>query len=397
MGHARFPSEKMRHLPKLQVRNACHLILSCWKKEDMGGTKMTAMEKIKIGIIGAGNIGTVHMKEFSSLTDQCEITTVTDAYFPLAEARAKEYGIPKVAGSPEELLLSPDVDAVVIGVPNQFHESLAVQALAAKKHVLLEKPMGINAEAARNIIRASRESDRTLMVSHQMRWESIPMQIKEQVNRGELGRIYTAKTGWYRRKGIPGWGTWFTRMDQSGGGPLIDIGVHMLDLALYLMGNPKPVSVYGSTYAEFGPKKKGIGTWGKPDWNGIYDVEDLATAMIKMEDGSSLTLEVSWAVHMDTDSTPFIHLMGSEGGASYRGSHGKLLTERFDRAMETELRTPENDDGPRGRLSRHFLECVREGKEPITSALSGFTNNLVLDAIYESSRTGNEVKLNWNI
>jgi len=171
----------------------------------------------------------------------------------------------------------------------------------------------------------------------------------------------------------------------------------MLDLALYLMGNPKPVSVYGATYAEFGPKRRSIGGWGKPDWNGVYDVEDLATALIKMEDGSSLTLEVSWAVHMDTDNTPFVHLMGTEGGASYKGSTGKLLTEKFDRPIETEINRPDNDEGERSRLSRHFLECIRDGKQPITSALTGYTNNLILDAIYESSGSGHEVKLNWDI
>ena len=107
-------------------------------------------------------------------------------------------------------------------------------------------------------------------------------------------------------------------MDESGGGPLIDIGVHMLDLALYLDGESEAGFCFGATYAEFGPRRKGIGTWGKPNWNGTYDVEDLATALIRMEDGSTLTLEVSWAVHMDTDNTPFVHLMGTEGGASYR-------------------------------------------------------------------------------
>jgi len=353
-------------------------------------------QKVRIGMIGAGNIGNVHATEFGKLKDLCEITAITDAYLPLAQQRAAQHGIARVAATPEELIRGEDVDAVVIGVPNQFHEPLAVLAIEAGKHVLLEKPMGINAAAARRILQASRASDRVVMVSHQMRWESVPMQIKAQVERGELGRIYTAKTGWFRRKGIPGWGTWFTRSDQSGGGPLIDIGVHMLDLALYLMGNPKPVSVFGSTYAEFGPKRRGIGNWGRPDWNGVFDVEDLATALIKMEDGSSLTLEVSWAVHMDTDNTPFIHLMGTEGGACYRGSYGKLLTEKFDRPIETDISRPQDDEGERARLSRHFLECVREGKEPISSALSGYTNNLILDAIYESSRTGHEVRLNWD-
>ena len=358
---------------------------------------MAESSKVRIGIIGAGNIGGVHLNEFSKLSDLCKITAITDTYLPNAEQKSKQYGISHVAASAEELIARDDVDAVIIGVPNQFHAPLALQALKAGKHVLLEKPMGINSAAARNILQASLQSDRVVMIGHQMRWESVPMQIKEQVVSGELGRIYTAKTGWFRRKGIPGWGTWFTRSDQSGGGPLIDIGVHMLDLALYLMGNPKPVSVYGAAYAEFGPKRKGIGTWGKPDWNGKYDVEDLATAMIKMEDGSSLTLDVSWAVHMDTDNSPFIHLMGTEGGASYSGSRGKLLTEKFNRPLETLLQAPEQDEGERARLSRHFLECIYEGKEPITSAMTGFTNNLVLDAIYESSRTGNEVKLSFDL
>ncbi|GIQ69379.1 gfo/Idh/MocA family oxidoreductase [Xylanibacillus composti] len=353
-------------------------------------------QKIRIGIIGAGNIANVHIQQFRQLQEECEITAITDAFLPLAESRKEQYGIPWVAPTPEALIASDQVDAVIVAVPNQYHAPLTIQALEAGKHVLLEKPMAINAEAARDIMRAKQRTDRTLMLAHQMRWEAVPMQIKQQMDRGELGSIYSAKTGWFRRKGIPGWGTWFTRMDQSGGGPLIDIGVHMLDLALYLMGNPKPVSVFGATYAEFGPKKRGIGDWGKPDWNGIYDVEDFATALIKMDNGSTLSLEVSWAVHMDTDNTPFIHLMGTEGGASYRGPHGKLLTEKFDRPLETELVTPENDEGARIRLSRHFLECIREGKEPITSGMTGFTNSLVLNAIYESSQTGREVQLNWD-
>lgn len=356
----------------------------------MGGSR------VRLGIIGAGNIGNVHIQEFSKLQEQCEITAITDAFLPLADSRAQQYGIKNVMATPTDLINSTEVDAVVIGVPNLHHAALAVQAMEAGKHVLLEKPMGLNADSARSIVRAQERTGMTLMVAHQMRWEWLPLQVKQQVEAGELGRIYTAKAGWYRRKGIPGWGTWFTRMEESGGGPLIDIGVHMLDLSLHLMGSPKPVSVSGATYAEFGPVRKGIGTWGKPNWEGYYNVEDLATALIRMEDGSTLTLEVSWAVHMDTDSIPFIHLMGTEGGASLRGSRGKFLTERFDRPMETELVTPANDEGGRGRLSRHFLECVVEGKQPLTSVMTGFTNNLILDAIYESSRTGNEVKLDWS-
>jgi predicted dehydrogenase len=357
---------------------------------------MSTQQPIRIGVIGAGNIGNVHITSFKDHPG-AEVTAVTDSYLPLAEKRAAEHGITTIHPNVEALIADPNIDAVVIGVPNQFHAKFAVQALQAGKHVLLEKPMGIDLPSAKEILKAHEASGKILMIPHQMRWSSVSMQVKEQVDKGALGHIYNAKAGWFRRKGIPGWGTWFTQKDQSGGGPLIDIGVHLLDLALHLMGNPKPVSVYGSTYAEFGPKRRGIGAWGTPNWDGTYDVEDLATALIKMENGSTLSLEVSWAVHMDTDSQPFIHLMGSEGGASIRGDQGKLLMEAFDRAAEIELKAPANDVGNRIRLNDHFLECIREGKQPLTSALSGFTNNLILDAIYESSRTGNEIKLDWNL
>ncbi|TJY42407.1 Gfo/Idh/MocA family oxidoreductase [Cohnella pontilimi] len=358
---------------------------------------MNPTDKVRIGLIGAGNIGNVHLQEFGKLGSECQFTVITDVYRPLAEQRAQQYGIPVVLDTPEEVFLREDVDAVIIGVPNAFHAPLTIAALEHGKHVLVEKPMGLNSEAAKDIVRAQQRTGKTVMVAHQMRWEWLPLQMKAQIDRGEMGRIYTAKTGWFRRKGIPGWGTWFTRHEQAGGGPLIDIGVHMLDLAFFLMGEPKPVSVYGAAYAEFGPKRKGIGTWGKPDWNGVYDVEDLATAIIKMEDGSSLTLEVSWAVHMDTDNEPFLHLMGSEGGVALRGLQGKFLTERFDQAMEVPLLTPADDEGARVRLSRHFLECVRDGKQPTTSADTGLRSNLIIDAIYESSRTGGEVKLDWSL
>jgi predicted dehydrogenase len=335
------------------------------------------------------------MKEFGKLADRCEIVAIADVSGALAEARAKEFGVPNALDNPERLIARDDVDAVVIGVPNKFHADLAILALESGKHVLLEKPMGLNAGHAKRIVRAQQKTGNVLMVSHQMRWEWLTQQVKDQVEKGALGRIYSAKAGWFRRKGIPGWGTWFTRMDMSGGGPLIDIGVHMLDLTMHLMGDPKPVAVTGAVYAEFGPKRKGIGTWGTPNWNGIYDVEDFGTALIRMEDGSTMTLEVSWAVHMDTDSQPFVHLLGSEGGAALRGSKGKFLTESFDRAMEVELNTPSGDEGARVRLSRHFLDCVETGAMPLTSAMTGLTNNLIIDAIYESSRTGREVILDW--
>jgi predicted dehydrogenase len=298
----------------------------------------------------------------------------------------------------QQLLADPEVDAVIVAVPNSQHAPIAIEALRAGKHVLLEKPMAVNAAAAKEIVKVHQGSGLTLMLAHQMRWEWLSLQVKEQIAKGSIGRVYNAKTGWLRRKGIPGWGTWFTQMEQSGGGPLIDIGVHMIDLTLHLMGSPKPVSVFGTTYAEFGPKKRGIGTWGKPNWDGTYDVEDLATALIKMEDGSSLSLDVSWAAHTEMlGNKPYIYLMGSDGGASMSGPKGKLHTELFDRTADVELITPDKVESARVGMARHFIQCVKEGKEPLTSAMSGLTNSLILEAIYESSRTGKVVELDWNL
>lgn len=358
---------------------------------------MAAEKRIRLGIIGAGNIGNVHMEVFSKLPNDVELTGVTDVYLPLAESRAKHHNIGKVYATSDELLADPNIDAVVIAVSNEWHAPLAVKALKAGKHIMLEKPMAIHLEAAKEIVQAQKETGKIVMIPHQLRWESVAMQVKEQAQKGSLGSIYHAKAGWVRRKGIPGWGTWFTQMSKSGGGPLIDLGVHMLDLSLYLMGNPRPVSVFGSTYAEFGPRKRGIGTWGKPDWNGVYDVEDLATALIKLDNGATLQLDVSWAALIETDNQPYVHLLGSEGGASLRGSKGKLMSEVFDREANIELEVPQSDEGSRVRMSRHFVDCIRTGNRPITSVMTGYTNNLILDAIYKSSSSGHEVILDWDL
>lgn len=354
-----------------------------------------SQSNIRLGIIGAGAIGNIHIQTFSKV-DGIEVVAVTDAYLPLAEQRAEEHGIRTVHASPQSLLEDASIDAVVIGVPNQFHAALAIEALKQGKHVLLEKPMAIDSAAARTIVDQADKSGKVLMMSHQMRWTGLSRALKQRIDNGDVGHIYNAKAGWFRKKGIPGWGSWFTRKDQAGGGPLIDIGVHMLDLSLYLMGNPKPVSVYGTTYAEFGPNRQGIGSWGTPNWEGYYDVEDLASALIKLDNGATLSLEVSWAAHAAfLPEEPFIHLMGTQGGVAIVGNNGKYVTHTDNEVVETDI-TPLEGEEDRILMSRHFVECIRDGKQPITSGLSGYTNNRILDAIYESSRSGNEVKLNWD-
>lgn len=347
------------------------------------------MQKICLGIIGTGSIGAVHMTEFSKL-ENVHIKAVTNRTFETAVQRAREFGIEKVYRTAEELIHDQDIDAVIVAVSNKKHAELTIQSLKAGKHVLIEKPMGMNANEAREIVRVQKETGKIVMVAHHRRWEQMIIQVKGLIQKGALGKIYYVKAGYVRRKGIPGWGSWFTSKQESGGGALIDIGVHMLDLGMWLLGDVKPVSVFGTTYAEFGPNKRGIGPWGTPKWDGDFDVDDLATAMIKLDNGATMNLEVSWAAHTETDNKPYIHVMGTEGGVSIRGEYGKFLTELYDLESEIELPVLEKIN-PREEMSKHFIDCIQHGRVPITSAQTGLVNNTILDAIYESSQTGNQV------
>jgi len=362
-----------------------------------GATPKMAITQIRVGIIGAGGIGKVHIQTFRRLAN-VRVTAIADARRDLAEACAKEYGIERVYADAEAMLEADVVDAVVVAVPNALHAPLAVKALAAGKHVLLEKPMARDLDGARAVVRAWRDSGRVLMMGHQMRWEWVNMRVKELIDGGAFGRVYQIKTGWLRRKGIPGWGSWFTRKAESGGGALIDIGVHMLDLAMYLLGDRiRPVAVSGRVYGELGTRRIGLGNWGTPDFSGTFDVEDSGTALIRFDDGSTVLLDVSWAAHMETDSQPFLHVLGTDGGATVRGECGKLFGEQDGVATETPLEPPVDDEGARVRLARHFAECVLDGKKPLSDAMAGYANQLVLDAIYASSREEREIILDWTI
>ncbi|WP_152392092.1 Gfo/Idh/MocA family protein [Paenibacillus guangzhouensis] len=351
-------------------------------------------KKLRVGIIGAGSIGAIHAEAYQSLAES-EVLAITDVHLPLAQKVANTYGIEQVYERMEDLLDDERIDAVVVAVPNKFHESIAVAALEKGKHVMIEKPLAIDTAGARNIVKAQRTSGKVVMIPHQLRWDATALAVKEEAAKGSLGDIYYAKTGWFRRKSIPGWGSWFTQSALSGGGPLIDVGVHMLDLAIYLMGNPKPVSVFATTYAAFGERKLGIGSWGTPNWEGTFDVEDLATALIKFDNGASLQLEVSWAAHTVAEgNVSFLHLMGTEGGAVIQGNKGKFLMERFNRTADIEIAVPTQAEDSRVLLNRHFIDCIERGTEPMTSAYSGLTNLAIIEAIYESGKTGKQVDVN---
>lgn len=179
-----------------------------------------------------------------------------------------------------------------------------------------------------------------------------------------------------------------------GGGCAVDIGVHMLDAALHVCAPRKPIGVYGAIYGAIGSQRKGIGTWGVPNWNGSFDVDDLATAMIRLNDGTIIHLEASWAAYTDGEENgPYLHVMGDQGGIVIRDSGSRFLTEAEGQPVNEVLAEPSGDGVERLLLAEHFLTCIRSGAAPLTDGWSGYRNQKVLDALYRSSETGSEIKI----
>lgn len=352
---------------------------------------MAAKHTWNIGIIGAGGISEAHLEAIRE-EPRAEVVAIADISAEVASKRAARHTIPQVYEDFRELLRQPDIDAVIVCVPNYLHAEAAKLALASGKHVLCEKPMAMNVRQAEEMIEAADRSGKVLMVAQNNRFRSDAMYVKGLVDEGRLGQIYHAKTGWVRRNGIPGWGSWFTQKELAGGGPLIDIGVHMLDLTLWLLGHPRPTSVLGQTYAQFGPRKKGLSEWGRRDENGRFDVEDMAVAMIAFENGMTLTLDASWASHIEEENV-FLHLYGQEGGASL-----DLQQERFTLYQDWNGTPATTNIQPvrtkeRVRLFHNFIDSLEGKAAPLCTPDQALYINRLIEAIYASARAGEAIKL----
>jgi predicted dehydrogenase len=209
------------------------------------------VRKLKLGIIGTGNIfKNVHVQAWSTDPD-VEIYAVCDEIHEKAQAIAQQYGVSHVYTNYGDLLQDSAIDMIDICTDNLDHSEIAIAALTAGKHVFCEKPDAVNAEEAQKMADAAKKSGKVLMTMRNNRFRPAAQFLKKFIASGHMGDIYTGRCGWIRRRGIPGKGGWFTNKSLSGGGPLIDLGVHFIDLAIWLMGNPKPVCVVGATYRKF--------------------------------------------------------------------------------------------------------------------------------------------------
>ncbi|MGC5325083.1 Gfo/Idh/MocA family protein [Brevibacillus sp. SYSU BS000544] len=337
----------------------------------------------KLGIIGAGGISREHLKA-ARKDPRITVSAIADVSLELAEDRAKEFAIPSVYGNYSELLEQTDIDAVIICLPNYLHAPVTLKAFANGKHVLCEKPLALHAQEAQMMLDASRAAGRILMTGMNNRFRSEVIHCKRLIEQAKLGNIYHAKAAWVRRNGIPGWGSWFTQKEKSGGGPLIDLGVHMLDATLWLLDFPKPHYVMAQTYAKFGPKRKGISEYGTQNPQGFYDVEDMVTALVQFENGSTLSLEVSWASHIEQEQA-YIQLLGDEAGARISFEERQLVVFEEQEGMLADKHIKSSHQNERSLLISHFID-VLEGKDNLCQPEQGVYMNQLIDAIYLSAQ-----------
>ncbi|MBQ7838880.1 MAG: Gfo/Idh/MocA family oxidoreductase [Lachnospiraceae bacterium] len=356
------------------------------------------MKKLRVALIGAGGIARgAHMGSYSRM-DNVEVVAICDIKPEKARAMAEEFHVPRVFENYKDVLKLPDIDAVDICTPNYLHPIIAVEALERDLHVFCEKPDAMTAADAERMKEAACRSGKVLMVMRNNRYMQISSYLKKYIEAGKMGEIYAVRCGWQRRRGIPGKGGWFTTKAQSGGGPLIDLGVHMIDLTLWLMGNPKPVAVSGCTYCKFADSDVSDSVnskFGEKNADGTFDVEDLAMGFIRFENGACMQIEFSWAPNIEKEQR-FFELRGTKSGACWNSVTDKLgiYTEEFGRTVDF-MPNIDNSAGIQIHEAnlRHFADVVLNGAEPMFVPQQGVDMVKILEAVYESAETGREVFL----
>ena len=358
------------------------------------------MKKTKIGIIGCGGIAEgKHLPALKTQSDRVELVAFCDIVEERAIKNAKAYGTPdaKVYTDYKELLKDPEIEAVHVLTPNRMHGPITVDALNAGKHVMCEKPMAKTAADARAMLKAAQDNGKILTIGYQNRFRKDSLYLKKLVERGDLGDIYYAKAHAIRRRAVPTWGV-FTNEYEQGGGSLIDIGTHALDLTLWEMNNYKPQMVMGSTFHKLGKIKESGNAWG--DWDTEnFTVEDSAFGMIKMEDGTTIMLESSWALNTLDEGEAKTTLCGTKAGIDMRNG---LTINKADMGSLTQTEINLGGKGvaffdansgpsPAEMECAQWIDAIQNGTEVMVKPEQALVVTEILEAIYKSQETGKAV------
>ncbi len=339
---------------------------------------------LKLGMIGVGKICQgCHLPAYDKI-DDVKIVAICDINEQRLEEVGKKYPDAKRYTDYRKMIECEELDAVDICTPNNIHSEAAIFALDHGLHVMCEKPDAVSVAEAEKMKAAAEKSGKTLMVMRNNRYRPSTKFLKQYIAEGKMGEIYAGRCGWIRRRGIPGWGGWFTDKKQAGGGPLIDLGVHIIDLSMYLMGNAKPVTVSGCTYLKF-PQT----SYSK------IDVEDLAMGFIRFDNGACLQIEFSWASNIPGDQM-FVELRGTKAGSRMSGIDRKFEIFTEECGVNTNINPCVDDyQGMQHHEAniRHFIDVINGKAEPDFTPEQGLNMVKILEALYKSAELGHEIQL----
>ena len=353
-------------------------------------------KKLKVGIIGCGGIANgKHMPSLSKVK-QCEMVAFCDIIVDRAEAAAKKYGTPdaKVYEDYKELLKDESIDVVHVCTPNRSHSFITVDALEAGKHVMCEKPMAINSAEAKKMLDAAERTGKKLTIGYQNRFRDDSLYLKAEAEADTLGDVYYAKATAIRRRAVPTWGVFLNEYEQ-GGGPLIDIGTHALDLTLWTMNNYKPKYCVGTTFHKLNNDTQTGNAWG--DWDPEkFTVEDSAFGFIVMENGATIVLESSWALNSLDVREAVTTLCGTKAGADMndglrfnfvRGGRQTVMKPSFA-AGGVAFNDGAAGEDPATREARQWINAIINDTVPVTRPEQAYCVTQILEGIYESAKTG---------
>lgn len=347
---------------------------------------------LKIGLIGAGTIADLHLESYS----QCEhanVTAICDINEERAKAKADRYGIPTARNNYRHLLDDDGIDAVIVCTHNALHFEVALAALEAGKHVFIEKPACTTAVEAIALHAASCEYGKQVQVGFVRRFDPRTIFLKELIDNGELGDIYYVKASAIRRMGNPG--GWFADKQKSGGGPLIDIGIHLIDLAMHLMGAPNVNTVRGVTYSRLGARNhvEHLSRYQAADQSMTgQPVEDLAAANIRFDNGASMLLDASYSLHAKEDKTSFA-IFADRGGATLEPDF-TLVSERSNTILNSDPQMERSGLDIRAAFSiqaKSFADACLNNRKPLHSIEDSMQLMKLVMALYRSAETGEEI------
>jgi len=351
-------------------------------------------ETVQVGIIGLGNIASIHCNNLRQLEQPVSIAAGVDIDVDARRRFAETYDAPVYEDAAE---IFDMVDAVLVTTPNRYHEQYVVAALEAGLDVLVEKPLAHTLESAKRIAAAAEAAQGFCMVGFHNRFADPVQTLVGYRDAGDMGEVSHIEANYIRRRGVPGRGSWFTRNDVAGGGSLIDIGAHSIDLALHVAGHPEVVEVSGDTRAQFGVDEEYayVQMWGEDQGAAEFSVDDSASAFIRCADGTTISLEVAWATNRP-DSQEY-YVRGTDAGAKLDLADQSLTLFETENTgtmhhRTTDIETRRSD--PQRKEQARFVSSVRSGTPPSENTVEqALRVQRVMDAIYRSSETGAAVRV----